>query len=51
MIRKEVKTRVKKILFIIYKFYLSGAEKLVYDLAKNLDKTQYEVSIVALYGS
>lgn len=51
MIRKEVKTRVKKILFIIYKFYLSGAEKLVYDLAKNLDKTQYEVSIVALYDS
>lgn len=41
---------MKKILFMIHDLSVGGAEKVLVNLANNMDQTKFDISIIALFG-
>lgn len=50
MIGKGKSMRKKKVLFLIHDLSLGGAEKVLVNLVNNMDKTQFDISVTALFG-
>lgn len=41
---------MKKILFVIHDLHQGGAEKVLVNLVNNMDRTQFDISVMALFG-
>ena len=41
---------MKKILFLIHDLGSGGAEKVLVNLVNNMDRTKFDISVIALFG-